>query len=58
MRIKNKIICVLLLSGCALLGYLSWLSLRPVEIVAVHEDQNFSSVLVRNFPFTDKGKLN
>lgn len=53
---RSKILA-LLLASCVLLGYLSWLSLRPVEIISVHEDGNFSDVLVRNFPFTDKGKI-
>ncbi|CNC46022.1 putative entero membrane protein [Yersinia pseudotuberculosis] len=55
---SKKIICALLLLGSILLGYFFWLSLRPVEIVAVHKDGNFSAVLVRDFPVTDKGKIN
>ncbi|CAI2013245.1 DUF943 family protein [Serratia plymuthica] len=55
MKVK---ICTLLLIVCALLGYVLWLSLSPVEIVAVHKDGEFGSVLVKNFPFTDKGKIN
>ncbi|WON78997.1 DUF943 family protein [Serratia sp. UGAL515B_01] len=35
-----------------------WLLNRPIEIVAVHQDENFSSVLVKNFPITDQGKIN
>jgi len=59
MRAKNKkIILALLIIGCVLIGYTSWLSLRPVEIVAVHQDGEFSDVLVKNFPFTDRGKIN
>lgn len=59
MKTKNiKILFSLLLTACVLSGYVLWLSLRPVEIVAVHEDGNYSSVLVKNFPFTDKGKIN
>ncbi|WP_434462565.1 DUF943 family protein [Serratia plymuthica] len=59
MKVKNKkTLCTLLLIVCTLLGYFFWLSLRPVEIVAVHKDGEFSSVLVKNFPFTDKGKIN
>ncbi|WP_455814215.1 DUF943 family protein [Pseudomonas graminis] len=43
---------------CALSGYFFWLSLRPVEIVAAHHrSSSFSDVIVRNFPFTDKGKI-
>ncbi|MEE3664394.1 DUF943 family protein [Brenneria sp. g21c3] len=58
MKIKSKKnLRVLFLIGSALASYYLWLSLRPVDIVAVHEDGNFSSVLVKNFPITDKGKI-
>jgi len=57
-RVKNKkTIALFTLAACVLLGYWLWLSLRPVEIVAVHRDGEFSSVLVKNFPFTDRGKI-
>ena len=59
MKIKNKkAMALLLLAGCVAAGYWCWLCLRPVEIVAVHEEDNHASVLVKNFPFTDKGKIN
>lgn len=59
MRANNrKTLYALLLGGCALLIYFLWLSLRPVEIIAVHKDGEFSSVLVKNFSSTDKGKIN
>lgn len=55
---KKKTICVLLLVGCILLGYFIWVLFRPVKIIAVHQrGSNFSAVLVKNFPFTDKGKI-
>jgi len=54
---SKKTLYALLLIGCALLGVFLWLSLRSVEVVAVHEDGDFSSVLVRNFPLTDRGKI-
>lgn len=58
MIIRNKKkLFILLLVGFALLAYVIQIYLRPVEIVAVHEDGNFSSVLVKTFPFTDKGKI-
>ena len=57
--IKNKkIISLSLLVIIALLGYWLWLSLRSVEIVAVHQEGSHSSVLVKSFPLTDKGKIN
>ncbi|MFU9136352.1 DUF943 family protein [Erwinia tasmaniensis] len=59
MTVKNKKILILLfLTGCVLLGYWLWLSLRPVEVVAVHDNGNHSYVLVRSLPLTDKGKIN
>ena len=58
MRVNNKkTMALLFLAGCVVLGYWFWLCLRPVEIVAVHEDDNHASVLVKTFPFTDKGKI-
>ena len=48
----------LLLAGLAISVFFLWLSLRPVEIVAVHHRGNgFSAVLVKSFPLTDKGKI-
>ncbi|WP_337587795.1 DUF943 family protein, partial [Yersinia wautersii] len=44
--------------GSALLGYVFWLLLHPVEIVSVHQRNDYSDVLVRNFPLTDKSKIN
>lgn len=59
MKIKSKkILSALYLVGFVLFGYLLWLSLWPVKIIAVHEDGNYSDVLVKNFPFSDKGKIN
>lgn len=58
MKTKNKkTLLALSLAGCVLLIYFFWLSLHPVEIVAIHDDGNFSAVLVKNFPITDKGKI-
>ncbi|AIR59907.1 membrane protein [Cedecea neteri] len=59
MKCKNKkALSLLVVVGCVLAGYLLWQSLRPVEIVAVHQRNTYSSVLVKNFPFTKKGKIN
>lgn len=58
MTVKNKKILILFfLAVCGLLGYWVWLFLRSVEIVAVHQENNYSDVLVRSFPATDKGKI-
>ena len=59
MTAKSKTtLCALLLVALGIFGYLLWLSLRPIDIVAVHHrEYGFSSILVKNFPFTDKGKI-
>lgn len=36
---------------------LAWLNLRPVEVVAVHQDDEFADILVHHFPLTDRGKI-
>ncbi|MBT0723873.1 DUF943 family protein [Rosenbergiella sp. S61] len=48
----------LLFFACLLLSCVLWLSLRTVEIVAVHENDNHSYILVKNFPLTEQGKIN
>ena len=53
---KNKTV-YLLLAGMIFLVACLWLSLRLVEVIAVHQDDNYSDVLVKNFPFTAKGKI-
>ncbi|WP_455814213.1 DUF943 family protein [Pseudomonas graminis] len=54
----KKTVYALLLTGGVLHGCFIWYSHRPVEIVAVHDrGSNYISVLVKNFPFTDKGKI-
>ena len=60
MKVRHKILryASLLLVGCILVGYAISLSLRTVEIAAVHTSDNFSDVLVTNFPLTEKGKIN
>ena len=55
---NNKTLSLLFFVGCVLAGYLLWQSLRPVEIVAVHQRNAYSDVLVKNFPFTSRGKIN
>ncbi|WP_202303462.1 DUF943 family protein [Dryocola clanedunensis] len=55
---NRKILYALFLSGSCLSGYLLWFLLRPVDIIAVHHSENsFTSVLIRHYPFTDKGKI-
>ncbi|HGM6861819.1 DUF943 family protein [Serratia rubidaea] len=55
MNVKNK--KIILIIGSAVVFYTLWLLLRPVKVVAVHENRHFSSVLVNNFPFTTRGKI-
>ena len=59
MKLKNKLtIYALLIFGCVLISYLIWSSMRPVEIIAIHNrGSHFNSVIVKNFPFTDRGKI-
>ena len=54
----QKFLLVLVVAGSASIGYLIWLSLHPVKIIAVHQNNNYSDILVENFPVTDKGKIN
>ncbi|MDF7681589.1 DUF943 family protein [Enterobacteriaceae bacterium ESL0689] len=56
--ISKKRYYAVLLVGCIVLAYFCWLFLRPVEIVAIHRNDNHSYVLVKNFPLTDNGKIN
>ncbi|WLI76301.1 DUF943 family protein [Kosakonia sp. H02] len=55
---RKMVFYALFLLGCMLGGYFLWLTLRPVEIVEIHQRRNFSDVLVNNFPLTDKAKIN
>lgn len=57
MAMMNRNRLFSLLMFCILTFYIAWLLLRPVEIVAIHENRHFSSVLVNNFPFTTRGKI-
>lgn len=59
MKIKHKKVFFVLFSSVSLLlFYLFWRSLRPVSIVAIHQNDDYSSVLVKNFPITEKGEIN
>ncbi len=54
----NHFIRVMIYATMALCGFFLWCSLQPLEIVAVHQRGNYSDVLVNDFPFTDKGRIN
>ena len=57
MKNRKKLYALLVAAGCTLTGYFLWLSLRPVEIIGVHEDGNFIDILVNHYTVTDRGKL-
>jgi len=58
MKVKhNTALFALSFFACLLLAWVLWLSLRTVEIVAVHENGNHSYILVNKIPFTDKGRI-
>lgn len=54
---NKKLLYIPAMSTCLLVGSFVWLSLCTVEIVAVYENDNFSDVLVKDFPLTDRGKI-
>ena len=54
---KKRLLWVLILLPAILTSYVFWLSQRSVEIVGVHQNGNHSYVLVKNFPFSDRGKI-
>ncbi len=54
---RKKIIWITLTLTFTGLIYFSWIFLRPVKIIAVHKNDNFSYVLVNHFPVTDQGKI-
>lgn len=49
---------MLLIIGCILSAYVIWIWLRPVELIAVHQNDNHTYIIVKNFPITDKGQIN
>lgn len=51
---KKKAFTLLLMM---IAGYLLWLWCRPMKIIAVHQMKYYSIVLVEDYPFTDKGKI-
>lgn len=57
MKVNNRLIYSVILSILILAGFFTWFTQRPVKIIAVHENGHYSSVLVEQFPVTDKGKI-
>lgn len=39
-------------------GYFLWNFTQPVRIIGVHQRNSYSDILVKNFPVTDRGKIN
>ncbi|MDX5628284.1 MULTISPECIES: DUF943 family protein [unclassified Brenneria] len=56
MKILSKKRVIAVLSILTAVYGIIWLS-RPVKIVAIHQRNNFSDVLVLNFPLTNRGKI-
>ncbi|MEI2628858.1 DUF943 family protein [Erwinia aphidicola] len=54
---KRKPLNALILAMVVGALYFLWVFLRPVEIVAIHQDAQFSDVLVKHFPLTERGKI-
>ena len=55
---RKKAICwVILIITVTSLVYSIFISLRPIKIIAVHDDGNYSDVLVDHFPLTTGGKI-
>ena len=54
MKNNLRILCII---GGVLSGFFLCFIYRPVEIIAVHGDGNYSYVLVKGFPITDRGKI-
>lgn len=56
---KEKIIIyMLLIIGCILSAYVIWIWLLPVELIAVHQNDDHTYIIGKNFPITDKGQIN
>lgn len=53
----KKTLLILIVAGGVLMDYFLWLTSRPIEIIAVHQEDNFSDVLVNYFPPTIRGKI-
>lgn len=55
---KNSLhLIVLAVVFTSVLLCFTYFLMRPVEIVAVHQDAQFSDVLVKHFPLTERGKI-
>ncbi|WP_016677335.1 DUF943 family protein, partial [Yersinia pestis] len=57
MILRNKKFSLLSLLLISALIYFLWMEFKPVKIIAVHQRNNYSDILVENFPITDSGKI-
>ena len=57
MSIKRKSIFLFIISASSFLYYQLIIDNAPVEIIDIHNDNGFSSVLVANFPHSDKKRI-
>ncbi|WP_016256662.1 DUF943 family protein, partial [Yersinia pestis] len=52
MILRNKKFSLLSLLLISALIYFLWMEFKPVKIIAVHQRNNYSDILVENFPIT------
>ena len=58
MKTGDKTIFYFLAGLCSLaICYFFWSTFAPVKIIAVHQRDNYSDVLVDRLPLTDRGKI-
>ena len=55
-KIDKKRVCYILML-MVFFGVLLWECYQPIKIIAVHQSGSYSIVLVKNYPFTDAGKM-
>ncbi len=57
MILRNKKIFTSLVAAHICTNLFLWMEFKPVKIIAVHQRNNYSDILVENFPITDSGKI-
>ncbi len=57
LRFPRRVCLLLLLLAAIFTGYVACRDLQPVKIIAVHNEGNFSDILVKNFPVTERGRI-
>ncbi|AIX74116.1 MAG: DUF943 family protein [Mixta calida] len=56
-RKNKKLTRAILIIAVIAVAWFLWLPLRPVKVIAVHNEGNYSDVLVDHFPVTVRGKI-